>query len=178
MFLTLGLGPDSSALALAGVCAVIGMGTSAGVLMPYAILPFVIDVDELITGEQRSGVYAGAMTLLRKLVQGLFALPAIGFMLQGIGFAPGTTQSPATLGKFFAFFIGLPGILILLGILASTRFRITPQSHAILRAELHRLRSGGAMDDASPETIALAQSLSGKPWSECWKRPAGKRKAV
>ncbi len=176
MFLTRGLGATSPVAIVALVCAVIGMGTSAGVLMPYAILPFVIDVDELVTGEQRSGVYAGAMTLLRKLVQGLFALPAIGFMLQGIGFAPGRAQSPATLGKFFAFFIGVPGVLILLGILASTRFRITPKTHAVLRAELARLRSGGPKDAASRETVALCETLSGKPWAECWKRPAKARK--
>ena len=59
MVLTRGLSASSPALVVAAVCAVIGMGTSAGVLMPYAILPFVIDVDELITGEQRSGVLRG-----------------------------------------------------------------------------------------------------------------------
>lgn len=170
MFLTRGLNFDSSALAVATVCAVIGMGTSAGVLMPYAILPFVIDVDELITGEQRSGVYAGAMTLMRKLVQGLFALPAIGFMLQGIGFAAGKTQSPEVLARFFAFFIGVPGILIVLGIISSTRFRITPKSHAVLRVELERLRAGGSLSDADPATVKLCESMSGQPFASCWKR--------
>ncbi len=170
MFLTRGLSVDSSALAVAAVCAVIGMGTSAGVLMPYAILPFVIDVDELITGEQRSGVYAGAMTLMRKLVQGLFALPAIGFMLQGIGFAAGKTQSPEVLARFFTFFIGVPGVLIVLGIISATRFRITPKSHAVLRVELERLRAGGALTDADPATVKLCESMSGQPFASCWKR--------
>lgn len=172
MFLTRGLNADSPALAVAAVCAVIGMGTSAGVLMPYAMLPFVIDVDELITGEQRSGVYAGAMTLMRKLVQGLFALPAIGFMLQGIGFASGKTQSPEVLAKFFAFFIGVPGALIVLGIIFATRFRITPESHAVLRLELARLRAGGALADAAPATVKLCESMSGQPFAGCWQRPS------
>jgi len=170
MFLTRGLNADSSVLAVAAVCGVIGMGTSAGVLMPYAILPFVIDVDELITGEQRSGVYAGAMTLMRKLVQGLFALPAIGFMLQGIGFAAGKTQSPEVLARFFAFFIGIPGVLIVIGIFTATRFRITPRSHAVLRVELERLRAGGALSDAPAATVALCESMSGQPFVSCWKR--------
>jgi oligogalacturonide transporter len=170
MVLTRGLTAASPLVVVVVVCAVIGSGTSAGVLMPYAILPFVIDVDELITGEQRSGVYAGAMTLLRKLVQGLFALPAIGFMLQGIGFVPGAAQSPETLSKFFAFFIGVPGVLILLGIVAATRFRITPRTAAVLRTELQRLRAGGRKEDASPETIATCELLTGRKWSECWNR--------
>ena len=170
MVLTRGLSSSSPLIVVVAVCALIGSGTSAGVLMPYAILPFVIDVDELITGEQRSGVYAGAMTLLRKLVQGLFALPAIGFMLQGIGFVSGATQSPDTLSKFFAFFIGVPGVLILLGIVAATRFRITPGTAAVLRAELKRLRAGGRKEEATPETIATCEILTGRPWSECWRK--------
>lgn len=172
MMLTRGLSATSPTFALVAVCAVIGMGTSAGVLMPYAMLPFIIDVDELITGEQRSGVYAGAMTLMRKLVQGLLAMPAIGFMLQGIGFVSGAVQDPAILSKFFLFFIGVPGTLLVFGILASTRFRITPASHAVLRAELERLRAGGAMEAASPETIALCETLTGHAWASCWKRPS------
>jgi len=170
MVLTRGLSASSPLPVVVAVCALIGSGTSAGVLMPYAILPFVIDTDELITGEQRSGVYAGAMTLLRKLVQGLFALPAIGFMLQGIGFVSGAAQSRDTLSKFFAFFIGVPGVLILLGIASATRFRITPKTAAVLRAELQRLRAGGRKEDASPETIATCVLLTGRPWSECWRK--------
>jgi oligogalacturonide transporter len=171
MFLTLGLGPQSSTLSLALICAVIGMGTSAGVLMPYAILPFVIDVDELITGEQRSGIYAGAMTLLRKLVQGLFALPAIGFMLQGIGFVPNAVQAPETLQRFFAFFIGTPALLLIAGIIVATRFRITPKSHGVLKAELARLRAGGRKEDATPETEAVCTLLTGQAKADWWKPP-------
>jgi oligogalacturonide transporter len=131
------------------------------------ILPFVIDVDELISGKQRSGVYAGAMTLLRKLVQGALALPAIGFMLQGIGFVPNAQQSPDTLARFFAFFIGVPGTLILLGILAATRFRITPKTHAVLEAELVRLRAGGDPALVAPETRRVCELLSGRPYDSC-----------
>ncbi|HEY9055451.1 MAG TPA: MFS transporter [Rectinemataceae bacterium] len=170
MILTRGLGAQSSVVAVAAVCALIGSGTSAGVLMPYAILPFVIDVDELITGEQRSGVYAGAMTLLRKIVQGLLALPAIGFMLQGIGFKPGEAQPPETLAKFFAFFIGVPVALIVFGIASATRYRITPKTHALLKAELARLRAGGAKEAVAAETRATCELLSGQPWEKCWNR--------
>ncbi len=169
--LTLLVGPTSPVALVACVAALVGMGTSAGVLMPYAILPFVIDVDELITGEQRSGVYAGAMTLLRKLVQGLLALPAIGFMLKGIGFVPSAVQSAETLSKFKFFFIAGPGILILCGIVAATRFRITPTTHAVLKAELARLRAGGSPEDATPETVSVCELLSGHPKSQWWKAP-------
>jgi len=167
MVMTALLAPSSPTLVIALVCAFIGMGTSAGVLIPYMILPFVIDVDELITGRQRSGVYAGAMTLMRKLVQGALALPAIGFMLQGIGFIPNSAQSSETLTKFFAFFIGVPAVLILLGILSATRFRINPKTHAILEAELIRLRAGGDPKAVTPETKKVCELLSGQDYGTC-----------
>jgi oligogalacturonide transporter len=165
--LTFLIGPGSPLALIAAVSALIGMGTSAGVLIPYTILPFVIDVDELITGEQRSGVYAGAMTLLRKLVQGLLAMPAIGLMLQGIGFIPNAVQSHGTLSKFVVFFIGAPGLLIVCGILAATRFRITPKTHAVLKAELGRLRAGGARAEVDAESKRVCELLSGVAYAKC-----------
>ena len=165
--LTLAVGPGSALALIAAVSALIGMGTSAGVLIPYVILPFVIDVDELMTGEQRSGVYAGAMTLLRKLVQGLLAMPAIGLMLQGIGFVPNAVQSHETLSRFVVFFIGAPGLLIVCGILAATRFRITPKTHAILKAELGRLRAGGARAAVDDESRRVCELLSGVAYTDC-----------
>ncbi len=157
----------SSLPVIAACCALIGIGTSAGVLIPYMILPFVIDVDELITGEQRSGVYAGAMTLLRKTVQGLLALPAIGIMFESIGFVSGAVQSPETLAKFQAFFIGVPAGLMVLGFLASLWYRITPKTHAILEAELVRRRAGGAPEAADPETRRVCELLSGVDFDKC-----------
>lgn len=167
MVLTSLLDPGAPTLFVALVCAFIGTGTSAGVLIPYMILPFVIDVDELITGRQRSGVYAGAMTLMRKLVQGAFALPAIGFMLEGVGFVSNSAQSPATLSKFFAFFIGAPAALIVLGLVSASRFRITPKTHAVLKAEIARLRAGGSPEAVEPEAKKVCELLSGLPYGDC-----------
>jgi oligogalacturonide transporter len=89
-------------------------------------------------------------------------------MLQGIGFSPNLAQPPATLARFFAFFIGAPAVLIILGLAASTRFRITPATHAILKAELARLRSGGERSAASSETVRVCELLSGQAHAECW----------
>jgi oligogalacturonide transporter len=172
MFGTLLLRPSSPTLLVAAICGVIGMGTSAAVLIPYTILPNVIDVDELMTGEQRSGLYSGAMTFTRKIVQGAIALPLVGFLLQGIGFVSNAVQSPETLSKFFVFFIGGPLVLILAGILAATRFALSPAASETLAAELIRLRAGGSLEDATAETRAVCETLTGKPYAECWRRGA------
>lgn len=67
-------------------CMLIGSGLGAGVITPFQLLPFVTDVDELITGEKRAGTYAGSMTLIRKLIQGAIVLPLTGILLTVIGY--------------------------------------------------------------------------------------------
>ncbi|MDX9957348.1 MAG: MFS transporter [Spirochaetia bacterium] len=78
--------PETPRLVLVINCMVVGLGQSAAVLVPFQLLPFVADVDELITGDKRAGTYAGAMTLIRKLVQGAAVLPLLGLTLSLIGY--------------------------------------------------------------------------------------------
>ena len=144
------------------------VGTSAVVLIPYTLLPNVIDVDELMTGEQRSGLYSGSMVFTRKIVQGLIAMPAIGFVLSGIGFVSKAAQTPDTLAKFGVFFLGGPLLLIVGGILAATRLKLSPLNSEVLRLELERLRAGGAKSEVAPETKAICESLTGIAWEKCW----------
>lgn len=79
-------GPSTPLIVLIINCVIIGMGQSAAVLVPFQLLPFVADVDELMTGEKRAGTYAGAMTLIRKLIQGAAVLPLLGLILSLIGY--------------------------------------------------------------------------------------------
>ncbi|GAB1456910.1 hypothetical protein MASR2M48_22180 [Spirochaetota bacterium] len=51
--------PETPLLFLIINCVVVGLGQSAAVLVPFQLLPFVVDVDELITGQKRAGTYAG-----------------------------------------------------------------------------------------------------------------------
>jgi len=67
-------------------CIMIGMGMGAGVIIPYQLLPFITDVDEMITGEKRAGTYSGSMSLIRKLIQGAIVLPLLGLLLATIGY--------------------------------------------------------------------------------------------
>lgn len=93
-------GPHSPVWLLALNCVAIGAGLGAGTLIPFQILPFVTDVDELITGRKRAGLYAGAMTLIRKLIQGAFVLPLLGLLLSTIGYL-GPVPRAFTQEQFF-----------------------------------------------------------------------------
>lgn len=161
MLLSFMLSTDTPALWTALNCALIGAGLSAGVMIPWAILPSITDVDELISGKKRAGIYSGAMTLVRKFVQGLIAMPAIGVALELIGFVSNTQQSPETLQGMRLFFMAGPITLIVLGILVAARFKINPETHGILRNEINRLKEGGKAADADPQTREVCKKLTG-----------------
>lgn len=171
MALSYALGSASPLPVIMAVCALIGAGLSAAVMVPWAILPSIVDVDELMTGETRSGAYAGAMTLLRKLVQGLLATPAISLALTLIGYAESSSgggasraQSPETVARLKVLFFAMPSVFIVLAVVASLRFLITPETQALLRREIERLRQGGSREGASPETRAAVEGVTGKPY--------------
>lgn len=158
--------PESSLALLLVACVTIGLGVSACVMMPWAILPSVVDVDELITGKNRAGIYSGAITLIRKAVQGLIAMPLVGLVLQLIGFVSNQPQSPETVVRLRLVFFAGPVVFLAAGFLVSLAFKITPATHDVVRKELERFRAGGKKEDADDETIATAELLTGLPWSE------------
>lgn len=168
--LTLTFTTETSILFLSLVCVVIGFGTSAGVLIPYAILPSIIDVDELMTGKVRSGIYSGSMTLTRKLIQGVIAMPLIGFTLTAIGFVSKQQQSPEVLQNMKILFLAGPSILIFLGIIVATRFKITPKTHAILRAEIQRLKNGGEKSAVDADTKKVCETLTGIAYEKLYQK--------
>ncbi|MBW1814302.1 MAG: MFS transporter [Deltaproteobacteria bacterium] len=79
-------GPNSSFKALIANVVLIGAGLSAGALVPKLILPFVVDLDRLISGQERAGTYASAMALSRKLFHALIIMNGLGILLSVIGY--------------------------------------------------------------------------------------------
>ncbi|MDC7234153.1 MAG: MFS transporter [Spirochaetales bacterium] len=149
------------------ICITIGSGEIAGVFVPWAVLPSVIDVDELICGDKRSGTYSGAMTMIRKMVQGLGAMPLVGFLLEMVGFREGGVV-PENLLPLKILFILVPAGFILLGIFISLGFKITPRTHSILSDELTRLRDGGDKDLAKASVKEVCEELSGMGWEKLY----------
>ena len=66
--------------------ALMGIGISANNLIPHQLLPFISDIDRVMSGKQRAGTYSAAMTLARKLFLGLIIMPTIGVGLSKIGY--------------------------------------------------------------------------------------------
>lgn len=159
-------------------CCLIGAGLSAAVVMPWSMLPFVTDVDTLITGKHRAGTYAGAMTLIRKLIQGAFVLPLLGLLLTLISYRTPDAeeirskavilQSPGTLQAMKFLFIGMPLVMIAVGIAASFFFRINKSTHAVMMGEIRRLDAGGKRENVDPAVRAVCETLSGHSYGDLY----------
>jgi oligogalacturonide transporter len=159
-------------LVILGVGVVIGFGLSGVVMTPYNMLAFVVDADEMITSKRREGIYAGIMTFLRKIAQAL-ALFFVGLGLEYFGYQKPINdviqiQSVETLNGIRLVFFLVPLILILLGVISSFRFKITPKNHTILMSEIERLKNGGSKEKVDNETKEIVESITGVDYSKLY----------
>jgi oligogalacturonide transporter len=158
---------DSSIFLIYLAAFFLGSGHSGAVMIPWNVLPFVSDVDEMITMKRREGVYAGLMSFIRKSSQAL-AIFLVGLALNGIGYVPNAEQSLATLQGLQKLFMIVPPVLILLGILSTLAFKISPKNHKILLEEIARRKNGGKAEHVTPETRKVCESLTGFKYEKLW----------
>ncbi|WP_310883549.1 MFS transporter [Priestia megaterium] len=137
-------------------------------MIPWNVLPFVSDVDEMITTKRREGVYAGLMSFIRKSSQAL-AIFLVGVALKNIGYVPNAEQSAFTLAGLQKLFMVVPAILILMGIIATIWFKISPKNHKILLAEIDKRKKGGRATAVTPEAKAVCESLTGYKYEQLWR---------
>ena len=122
------------------VLAVAGAGLSTNYVMPWSIIPDVVDYDALANGERREGVLYGLWTFLQKLGLGLAALLS-GAVLQATGYVPEAVQTPLALHGIRLLIGPLPALFFLAGILVLARYPIDRAAHAEIRAKLEAASS-------------------------------------
>ncbi|MBI9009020.1 MAG: MFS transporter [Tenericutes bacterium] len=155
---------------------VIGFGLSGCVMTPYNMLAFVVDADEMITTKRREGTYAGVMTFLRKIAQAL-ALFLVGLGLEYFGYVAPINdivqiQSDATLNGIRLVFFIAPLTLIILGVISSLRFKITPNNHKILMSEIERLKNGGSKKEVNNKTREVCEAITGLDYKDLYIKEA------
>src|SRR6056297_125723 len=143
------------------ICILIGSGLSAGVMIPWAILPTVSDIDQIISLKRRTGIYSGLMTFIRKTAQAI-ALWSIGIILTLINYIPNQAQNQSTLTYLKYIFVFVPLILILFGLFFSHRYKVTPEKQEIILTEIKRVKNGGLRNEVSKETKEVCEELTGK----------------
>lgn len=132
------------------------------------IFTFLPDVDEMVTGKRREGEYAGVNTTIDTILDSLFTL-VIGAVLQFTGFKEGAKiQSATTVNWLLGLYCIAPIFLLILGIAFSYICKLNVTNHEIILNEVKRLRNGGSMKDATPETKAVVENLTGFKYEDCW----------
>lgn len=124
-----------------------GFGISTAYLIPWSMMPDVIELDELRTGQRREGIFYGFIILVQKfgIAIGLFlVLQALGWA----GYIPSSgdsvpTQPPSALLAIRLAIGPLPTLCLIIGIVLAYFYPITREVHAetLLRLKERRERS-------------------------------------
>ncbi|BAY30208.1 putative sugar transporter [Nostoc carneum NIES-2107] len=123
-----------------------GFGVSTAYLVPWSMIPDVIELDELQTGQRREGVFYGFMVLLQKfgLAFGLFlvgnALQAYGFKEAVAGQASLPTQPESALLAIRLAVGPLPTVCLIAGLVLTYFYPITREMHAEIMMKLQQRR--------------------------------------
>ncbi|NEP54517.1 MAG: MFS transporter, partial [Moorea sp. SIO3C2] len=113
-----------------GLCVLASFGVATAYVVPWSILPDVIELDELKTGRRREGVFYAFMTLLQKmgLAVGIFL---VSLALETSGFIKDAANQPESALLAIRFFMGpVPLVLLLAGMVLAYFYPITRESHA------------------------------------------------
>nr|WP_152601367.1 MFS transporter [Erwinia oleae] len=152
------------------ISAVAGLGRGGINYVPWNIYTYISDVDEVITGQRREGIFAGIMTLTRKASQA-GAVMLVGIMMQLSGFVAGSGTQSETVSHTILAILCVGTLMVLsAGFFISLRFRLNLATHQILREETEKMRAaGGVVPEAvSPQARATVEMLAGLPYESLW----------
>jgi len=125
-------GPSPLIYVVAVVC---GMGLSSQWVCPWSMMPDVIEIDEIATGERREGIYYGMWNFITKFANA-FAIAAAGWTLSAFGYVPDVPQSDFTLLGIRILFCLIPVVLFLASMPILIKYPINRETHAKLIEEL------------------------------------------
>lgn len=123
-----------------------GFGVSTAYLIPWSMLPDVIELDELKTGQRREGIFYAFMVLLQKfgLALGLFL---VGIALEWSGFketvpGQGIPTQPASALMAIRIAIGpLPTMCLIFGLILAYFYPITREVYAEILLKIKERRA-------------------------------------
>lgn len=124
-----------------GLAVMAGFGVSTAYLIPWSMMPDVIELDELTTGQRREGIFYGFMVLLQKIALAL-GLFIVGLTLDQSGFIEKVAGQPEPLQPASALWairllVGpAPLVVLAIGLLLAYFYPITREVHAEILLKL------------------------------------------
>lgn len=147
-----------------------GLGRGGINYIPWNIYTYIADVDEIITGQRREGIFAGIMTLTRKASQA-GAVMLVGIVMQFSGFVSGQSTQVPGVSHTILMILSIGTVLVLsLGFLVSLRFKLNISTHSVLREETMKMRASGRLmpETLTPQARETVEMLAGMPYEELW----------
>lgn len=123
----------------------VGMGLSTAYLVPWSMLPDVVDLDELNTGQRREGIFYGFVVQLQNIGVAI-ALFIIGKLLDWAGFIPSSSGQAVPVQPDSALFairllMGLlPALVLVGGLVCAYFYPITRVRHGEILLRLLEIR--------------------------------------
>lgn len=152
------------------VSALAGLGRGGINYVPWNIYTYIADVDEVITGQRREGIFAGIMTLTRKASQA-GAVMLVGIILQLSGFVSGQNHQLPEVSHAILMILSVGTLVVLaIGFTVSLRFKLNLATHGVLRQETEKMRIAGRVvpENITPEARATVEMLAGMPYESLW----------
>jgi oligogalacturonide transporter len=144
-----------------------GFGRGGLNFIPWNIYNYIADVDEIVTGERREGVFSGVMIFTRKTTMAA-AVMTVGLILDAGGLVKGaTTQSELTQHVITVLLVVGPILLLAMGIWISFGFKLNKTTHAILVREINRFKAGETTPPSDDDKRIL-EDLTGWPYDKLW----------
>jgi len=160
LFLT----PATPNIIVISICSLIGVGGAGCNLFSWSALPDIADVDELITGRRREGLYSGVSTFLRKLSGGI-VVGALGIALDVIGYSKEAVSarniSPTTDWGIRILFCAIPITFLIFAMIFLRKYKLGRQEFTIMSNILNRFRSGETNISIEGEELRVCQQLTG-----------------
>jgi oligogalacturonide transporter len=139
--------------------------------MIYSIFPDIPDIDELVSGQRREGMFSGIFTFMRKL-SSAFAIYMISQAIDSAGYVKpvkqvidGATklvqqpQSPEFMNILRSVFVFLPIFFLVMSLLGAILYPLTPKIHERLKPLLERRRIHQELPEDRAEEEDLKRKL-------------------
>lgn len=122
-------------VAMYGIGILAGAGLAVAYLIPWSMLPDVVDLDELETGQRREGIFYGFVVQLQKIAIAI-ALFLVGQILEWAGLVSGNGEKVADVAQpdsallAIRWLIGpIPSVVLIGGLIFAGLYPITREFH-------------------------------------------------
>jgi GPH family glycoside/pentoside/hexuronide:cation symporter len=134
--------PSNAQMVVLALALLAGFGVAVVQVTPWAMVPDVMEVDELATGQRREATHYGILTFAQKGGTAL-ALALMQAVLALTGYVAGAEQTPSALLAIRLMIGPVPAVLLGISALLALRYPLTRQQYAEVQAQLAERRKAG-----------------------------------